>query len=97
MKCPKCQHKNPSDAKFCVACGTHFERRCPNCNARVKPEFLFCKECGHRLGEERSADESSQPTVTAGERRQATALFRDMEMTWWLEQAEALGNQLAGA
>ena len=24
----------------------------------------------------------------------ATALFRDMEMTWWLEQAEALGKRL---
>ncbi len=27
---------------------------------------------------------------------QATALFREMEMTWWLEQAEALGKHLAG-
>ena len=26
---------------------------------------------------------------------QATALFRDMEMTWWLEQAEELGKTLA--
>ena len=25
---------------------------------------------------------------------QATALFREMEMTWWLEQAEALGKSL---
>ncbi len=26
---------------------------------------------------------------------QATALFREMEMTWWLEQAEELGKTLA--
>ena len=25
---------------------------------------------------------------------QATALFREMEMTWWLEQGEALGKEL---
>ena len=28
---------------------------------------------------------------------QATALFRDMEMTWWLEQADALGKSLGAA
>ena len=28
---------------------------------------------------------------------QATALFRDMEMAWWLKQAEKLGGELAGA
>ena len=28
---------------------------------------------------------------------QATTLFREMEMTWWLEQAEALGKELGAA
>ena len=27
----------------------------------------------------------------------ATALFSDMKMTWWLEQAEALGKNLGAA
>ena len=27
----------------------------------------------------------------------ATVLYRDMEMTWWLEQAEVLGTSLAVA
>ena len=30
-----------------------------------------------------------------GQLDQATTHFRDMEMTWWLEQAEALGTSLA--
>ena len=36
----------------------------------------------------------SEPQQARNQLNQATALFRDMEMTWWLEQAEALGKRL---
>ena len=27
MKCPRCQHANPSQARFCMACGTGIRER----------------------------------------------------------------------
>ena len=80
MVCPKCQHKNPSDAKFCVGCGAKLELSCPNCNAPVQPEFQFCKECGHDLSKPLAPSESPTPSPTApeGERRQATIVFSDL-------------------
>src|SRR5262245_8043020 len=27
MKCPRCQHKNPSQARFCMACGAELRAR----------------------------------------------------------------------
>ena len=29
MKCPKCQHENPVDARFCNGCGHQLELACP--------------------------------------------------------------------
>ncbi len=52
MKCPRCQHENPPQAKFCLECGARFA--------------VACAQCGT-----------------------ATALYREMDMPYWLEQAEA--------
>jgi class 3 adenylate cyclase len=49
MKCPKCQHENEVDAKFCNKCGSKLEMLCPECGIANLPGSQFCKECGHNL------------------------------------------------
>ena len=47
MKCQKCQHENPDDAKFCNECGNKLELACPDCGKVNPPGSKFCNECGH--------------------------------------------------
>lgn len=49
MKCPKCQHENPDNKKFCRECGEKFLLRCPKCQAEILATDKFCGECGHTL------------------------------------------------
>lgn len=51
MECPKCQHQNPDDAKFCMECGTKLENVCSQCGAKLPPGAKFCMECGAKVGE----------------------------------------------
>jgi len=92
MKCPKCQHENPSDARFCNACGQKLELACPECGKTNPPGSRFCNGCGHDLSKPFMATDSlessqqpdltpetSEPTVLLeGERRQATVVFSDL-------------------
>ena len=84
MECPKCQHENPADNKFCEECGNPFLLACPGCGSENRPDVKFCGKCGHNFTEptapsespaQSKATESSAPT---GERRQATVLFSDL-------------------
>ena len=51
-RCPYCQAVVPSDAKFCMACGSKIEKNekmtCPKCGAIV-PKAKFCIACGANL------------------------------------------------
>ena len=49
MKCPKCQHENPSDALFCNGCGQKLELTCPECGKSNPLGSSFCNGCGHNL------------------------------------------------
>jgi class 3 adenylate cyclase/tetratricopeptide (TPR) repeat protein len=49
MKCPKCQHENPSDARFCNECGQKLELTCPQCGKVNPPGSGFCNGCGSSL------------------------------------------------
>jgi predicted ATPase/class 3 adenylate cyclase len=49
MKCPKCQHENPSDARFCNVCGQKLELACPECGKTNPPGSRFCNGCGQNL------------------------------------------------
>ncbi|MFH1294060.1 MAG: adenylate/guanylate cyclase domain-containing protein [Pseudomonadota bacterium] len=49
MKCPKCQHENPDDAKFCNECAKKLELICPECGKANPPGSKFCNECAKNL------------------------------------------------
>lgn len=49
-KCPKCGANLPSNAKFCLECGTKLEKKCSKCGAITKLDAKFCPECGEELG-----------------------------------------------
>lgn len=50
MKCPRCEHDNRPEAKFCEQCAAPFERGCPNCGSFVSSGAKFCSQCAHPVG-----------------------------------------------
>ena len=50
MKCPKCQHVNRVDAKFCAECSAPLVRTCANCSLPLPPLAKFCPECAQPTG-----------------------------------------------
>jgi class 3 adenylate cyclase/predicted ATPase len=95
VKCPRCQHENPSAVKFCGECGARLELLCPSCRAANPPANKFCNECGAALhGGTTTAQFTSPQAYTPkhlaekiltsksaleGERKQVTVLFADMK------------------
>src|SRR5262245_2156954 len=57
MICPRCQHENPPQAKFCLECGIALALKCDVCGTELPPGAKFCLECGQSL--------SAQPTVAS--------------------------------
>jgi class 3 adenylate cyclase len=49
MKCSRCQHDNPANAKFCLECGARLAQTCANCRSELPPSAKFCLECGERV------------------------------------------------
>ena len=47
--CPACQHTNPSEAKFCNACGAPLSHLCSACGASNPPGAAFCNACATPL------------------------------------------------
>jgi class 3 adenylate cyclase/tetratricopeptide (TPR) repeat protein len=46
MQCPRCQHENPPQAKFCLECGTRFAAACAQCGTQLPVGAKFCLACG---------------------------------------------------
>ena len=82
MECPKCQHENPPQSKFCFECGAGLELACPKCGISLPTGVKFCNGCGHDLSQLGTPPEAPTKTpetyVPTGERRQATVLFSDL-------------------
>jgi class 3 adenylate cyclase len=76
MKCPKCQHENPKESKFCLECGKKLELLCPHCGKSLPSTAKFCNQCGQDLGEEAKKEKKAQETE--GERKYVTAMFSDL-------------------
>jgi len=95
MKCPSCQHENPSGLKFCGECGARLNLSCPSCGATYLPGQKFCGECGAKLGPGTAIAKLSSPdsytpkhlaekilssrSALEGERKQVTVLFADLK------------------
>ena len=47
MQCPRCQHQNPQQAKFCLECGARLALTCAKCRAELPGSAKFCLECAH--------------------------------------------------
>jgi membrane protease subunit (stomatin/prohibitin family) len=53
--CPKCQHANPVDARFCSGCGTTLAKppagtqACGKCGSACPSDAKFCLSCGNPL------------------------------------------------
>ncbi len=47
MQCPRCQHENPLQAKFCLECGTRLAVKCMQCGTELPAGAKFCLECAH--------------------------------------------------
>src|SRR6516162_6131871 len=94
MKCPKCQHENVVEAKFCEECTGPLPRACANCGCEVSGTAKFCSECGcplppaadnTRFGSPKSytPQHLAEKILTSrsaleGERKQVTVLFADI-------------------
>src|SRR5262252_3359252 len=46
MKCPRCQHENPTGSNFCLGCGGRFGSSCSSCGNELPPGSRFCNKCG---------------------------------------------------
>ena len=95
MKCPRCQHENRSQAKFCEECAAPFARICANCGTQLAPTAKFCSECAHPAREPAALPIFGTPdsytpkhlaekiltsrSALEGERQQVTVLFSDLK------------------
>jgi class 3 adenylate cyclase len=49
MKCPRCQHENPLQAKFCLECGARVALTCTKCRSELPSGAKYCLECGEAV------------------------------------------------
>src|SRR6266540_367161 len=95
MTCPRCQQENPTEAHFCMKCGTGLNPVCAKCNAELPPDAAFCFACGQPLSAAPGRPRVTSPdtytpkhlaekilaskTALEGERKQVTVLFADLK------------------
>jgi class 3 adenylate cyclase len=56
MKCPRCQHENPPQAKFCLECGARVALTCTKCRSELPAAAKFCLECGAPVASQATAE-----------------------------------------
>jgi class 3 adenylate cyclase/tetratricopeptide (TPR) repeat protein len=94
MQCPRCQHENPPQSKFCLECGARLALTCSKCGTELPPEAKYCLQCGQSVSagvipSHLSSPQSYTPKHLAekilnsksaleGERKQVTVLFVDV-------------------
>ena len=95
MKCSRCQHENPPQAKFCEECAAPLARSCANCGTQLSATAKFCPECAHPVARPLQSHPVNAPgaytpkhlaekiltskSALEGERKQVTVLFADMK------------------
>jgi class 3 adenylate cyclase len=63
MKCPRCQHENPPQAKFCLECGARVGLTCTKCRSELPAGAKYCLECGEAV----AAQVTAEPRFTSPE------------------------------
>jgi class 3 adenylate cyclase/tetratricopeptide (TPR) repeat protein len=56
VKCPRCQHENPPQAKFCLECGARVALTCTKCRSELPAGAKFCLECGEPVASQATAE-----------------------------------------
>jgi class 3 adenylate cyclase/tetratricopeptide (TPR) repeat protein len=95
MHCSRCQHENPSEARFCLDCGGRLVIPCAGCGTELPGGARFCLHCGQpvtvapvqgappdpRSYTPRHLAEKILTSRAAleGERKQVTVLFADVK------------------
>jgi class 3 adenylate cyclase/tetratricopeptide (TPR) repeat protein len=95
MQCPRCQHDNHPQAKFCEECAAPLARICSNCGTPLSPTAKFCSDCAHPatagVAQPRLVSPGSytpkylaekiltSKSALEGERKQVTVLFADLK------------------
>ena len=88
VRCPRCRHENPDEARFCVHCGAQLAISCAGCGTVQPPGARFCPECG-RAAAATPVPASYTPRHISeqilavrgsveGERKQVSVLFCDI-------------------
>ena len=90
MNCPRCQHGNRPQAKFCEECGATLARTCLSCGAQLSATAKYCPECAHPASDQATPKPDAYATTPLaekvvasrsaleGERKQVTVLFCDI-------------------
>jgi len=63
MQCPRCQHVNEAEAKFCEECASPLSRTYTNCGRHLSSTAKVCPECARPTGTAGTA----QPRSTSPE------------------------------
>ena len=56
MQCPRRQHENPPQAKFCLECGARVALTCTKCRSELPAGAKFWLECGEPVASQVTAD-----------------------------------------
>src|SRR2546425_2129020 len=56
MECPRRQHENPPQAKFCVECGARVAVTCTKCRSELPAGAKFCLECGEPVASQATGE-----------------------------------------
>ena len=97
MHCPRCDHENPPDSRFCLECGASLALHCARCNTNLPVGAKFCNACGTPVGGDVRAPETYTPKHLAekilisrsaleGERKQVSILFADLKSSMELSE-----------
>jgi|SRR6185312_7177565 len=88
VRCPRCRHENPGEARFCVHCGVQLSVSCASCGVALPPDARFCSGCGRAVAAApvpagytpRHISEQilAVRSAIAGERKQVSVLFCDI-------------------
>ena len=95
MKCPKCRHKNGRARSSARNAPRRLGRACSKCGRPLSPTAKFCPECDSlpsgigKLYRRNGNRGQAQEHLAI-----ATAMYREMDMAYWLEQAPAEMRQL---